>query len=120
MADAASWNQFGEEEGTDGKDGTFSHSHSQHHHAPVAVTFTNGGASSGIAAAGKQLLRTGISSGSAPAAEQALFRQQLTQIYSAYCPDKLKSIDALLKKFAGQEEYLLKKVKRKYHVTTAH
>ncbi len=67
VAGGAWWIRFGEEaEGTDGKEGTFSHSHNQHqhHHAGGAVAFTNGGASSGIAAAGKQLLRTGISSGS--------------------------------------------------------
>ncbi|KPI85502.1 hypothetical protein ABL78_5422, partial [Leptomonas seymouri] len=44
----------------------------------------------------------------------ALHRQQLIEIYEKHAPDKLKTVDDLLQRFAGREEALVRAVQRKY------
>jgi hypothetical protein len=41
--------------------------------------------------------------------------QQLSFIYSVYCPEKLPNVSSLLKKYSGREDDLLQKVKTKYY-----
>jgi hypothetical protein len=41
--------------------------------------------------------------------------QQLSFIYSVYCPEKLPNVSSLLRKYSGREVDLLEKVKAKYY-----
>lgn len=46
------------------------------------------------------------------------YRRELEIIYTRNCPARLKNVNALLSKWRGKEEALLRKVKRKYNVKT--
>ena len=46
------------------------------------------------------------------------YRRELEIIYTRNCPTRLKNVNALLSKWRGKEEALLRKVKRKYNVKT--
>jgi len=44
------------------------------------------------------------------------YRRELEIIYTRNCPARLKNVNALLSKWRGKEDSLLRKVKRKYNV----
>eukprot|EP00947_MAST-08B_sp_MAST-8B-sp1_P003660 g3660.t1 len=50
----------------------------------------------------------------ASSSSQPSYREQLEALYEVHNPDKLDTIDALLKKYKGKERSLIRKVKKKY------